>query len=40
MDETDDDMSWNGSKDIGIIRSECEEDEDTKYEDGHSGTDC
>ena len=35
MDETDDDMLWNGS-----VRSECEEDEGTDCEDGDSDTDC
>ena len=39
LDETDEDMLWNGSKDVGNIRSECEEDEGTNCEDGDSGTD-
>jgi hypothetical protein len=30
MDETDDDMLWNGSEEDGNVRSECEEE----------GTDC
>ena len=38
-DDDDDDMSWNGSKDVGIIRSQCEENECTNCEDGDSGTD-
>ena len=39
LDETDDDdMSWNASKDVGNIRSECEEDECTNCEDGDSVT--
>jgi len=28
MDETDDNMLWNGSEEDGSVRSECEEDED------------
>jgi hypothetical protein len=39
LDETDEYMLWNGSKDVGNIRSECEEDEGTNREDGDSGTD-
>jgi len=39
MDETDDDMLWNGSKEGGHVRSECEEREDTDCEDGDSDTD-
>jgi hypothetical protein len=38
VDETDDDMLWNGSKEDGNIRSECEEDEGTECEDGDSDT--
>jgi hypothetical protein len=34
MDETDGDMLWNGSKEDGNVRSECEEDERTDCEDG------
>jgi len=33
VDETDDDMLWNGSED-GNVRSECEGDEGTDCEDG------
>ena len=36
LDETDVDVLWNGSEDVGNIRSECEEDEGT---DGDSDTD-
>jgi len=32
-------MLWNGSKGVGNVRSECEEDEDTDCGDGDSGTD-
>ena len=39
VDETDDDMLWNGSEEDGNVRSECEEVEGTDYEDGHSDTD-
>jgi len=39
MDETDDDMLWNGSEEDGNVRSECEEDEGTDCEDGDSDTD-
>ena len=28
LNRTDDDMLWNGSKEGGNVRSECEEDED------------
>ena len=31
MDETDNDMLWNGSEEDGCVRCECEEDE---------GSDC
>jgi hypothetical protein len=34
-----DDMLWNGSKEDGNVRSECEEDEDTDCKDGDSDTD-
>jgi len=37
--ETDDDMVWNGGEEHGNVRSECEEGEDTDYEDGGSNTD-
>jgi hypothetical protein len=30
MDGTDDDMLWNDSEEDGDVRSECEEDEDTR----------
>jgi len=37
---TDDDMLWNGSKEDGNVRSECEEDAaGTDCEDGDGGTD-
>jgi hypothetical protein len=39
MDETGDDMLWNGSAEDGIVRSECEEDEGTDCENGDSDTD-
>jgi hypothetical protein len=39
VDEKDDNMLWNGSEEDGNVRSECEEDEDTNYEDGGSDTD-
>jgi len=39
MDETDDDMLWNGSEEDWNVRSEHEEGEDTDYEDGDSDTD-
>jgi hypothetical protein len=39
MDETDDDMLWNGSEEDGNVRSEWEADEDTDCEDGDSDTD-
>ena len=39
MDETDDDMLWNGSEEDGNVRSECEQDEGTDCEDGDSDTD-
>jgi hypothetical protein len=38
MDETDDDMLWNGSEEVGDIRSECEEYEGSDCEDGDSDT--
>jgi hypothetical protein len=37
--ETDDDMLWNGSKEDGIVRSVCEGDDGTDYEDRDSDTD-
>jgi hypothetical protein len=39
MDEIDDDMLWNGSKEDGDVRSECEGDEGTDCEGGDSDTD-
>ena len=39
VDETDDDMWWNGSEEDGDVRSKCEEDESTDCEDGDSDTD-
>ena len=38
MDETDDDMSWNGNVEDRNVRSECEQDESTGCEDGDSDT--
>jgi len=32
-------MMWNGSKEDGNVRSECEEDEGTDCEDGDGDTD-
>jgi hypothetical protein len=40
MDETDDDMLWNGSEEGGgNVNSECEEDGGTECEDGDSDAD-
>jgi len=39
LDGTDDDMLWNGSKEDGNVRSECEEDEGTDCEDGDGDID-
>ena len=39
MDGTEDDKLWNGSKEYGDIRRECEEDEGTDCEGGDSDTD-
>jgi hypothetical protein len=39
VDETDDDMLWNGSKEDGDVRSEWEGDERADCEGGDSGTD-
>ena len=36
VDETDDDMLWNGSEEDGNVRSECEGDEGTDCGDGGS----
>ena len=38
VDETDDDMLWNGSEEDGDMSSECEEDEGTDCEDGDSNS--
>jgi hypothetical protein len=38
MDETNNDMLWNGSEEDGNVRSECEEYEGTNCEDGDSNT--
>jgi hypothetical protein len=34
VEETNDDMFWNGSEEDGDVRRECEEDEGTDCEDG------
>ena len=39
MDETDDEMLWNGSEEDGNVKSWCEEDEGTDCEDGDSDND-
>ena len=39
MNETDDDVLWNGSEDDGNVKSECEEEEGNDREDGDSNTD-
>jgi len=39
VDETDNDMLWNGSEEDGNVRSKCEGDEGTDCEDGDSETD-
>ena len=39
LDETDDDMLWNGSAQDGNVRSKCEEDEGTDCEDRKTETD-
>jgi len=39
LDETDDDMLWNGREKTGNIMSECEEGEGTDCEDVDSDTD-
>ena len=38
LDETDDDMLWNGNEEDGDVWSECKEDEGTDCEDGDSDT--
>jgi len=37
LDETDDDMLWNGSEEEGNVKSECVEDEGIDCEGGNSG---
>ena len=37
--DDDDDVLWNGSKEDGNVRSQCEEDDGTDCEDGESDTD-
>jgi hypothetical protein len=39
VDDTDDDMLWNGKEEDGNIRSKCEEGKGTNCEDGDSDTD-
>jgi hypothetical protein len=39
MDETDDEMLWNGSEENGNVTNECEENEGTNCENGDSDTD-
>jgi len=39
MDDTDNDVLWNGSEVAGNVRSECEVDEDAECEDGDNDTD-
>jgi hypothetical protein len=39
MDGSEDDVLSNDSEEDGNVRSECEEDEGTDYEDGGSDTD-
>ena len=39
VDETDNDMLWNGSAEDGDVKSGCQEDEGTDCEDGDSSTD-
>jgi len=39
VDDTDDDMLWNGNEEDGNVGSECEVDEGTGCEDGGSDTD-
>jgi len=38
MDETGDDMLWNGGEEDGNVRSECKGDEGTGYEERDSDT--
>jgi len=39
VDETNDDVLWNGTEEAGNVRSECEGDEGTDCENGDSYTD-
>ena len=39
VDDTHDDMLWNGSEEDGNVRSECGEGEDTDCDDGDSTSD-
>jgi hypothetical protein len=39
VDGTGDDILWNGGKEDGNVRRECEEDKGTDCEDGDSDTD-
>ena len=39
VDGTDDELLWNDSEEDGNVRSECEGDEGTDCEDGHSDSD-
>jgi len=39
VNETDDDMLWNGNEEDGNVKSECEENEGNDCEDGDSNTD-
>jgi len=39
VDETDNDMLWNGCEEYGNVRSECEEGEGTDCEGADSDTD-
>jgi hypothetical protein len=39
LDETDNDMLWNGSEEDGDVRSECGEDEGADCEGADSDTD-
>jgi hypothetical protein len=39
VNETDDDMLWNGNEEDGNVKIECEEDEGNDCEDGDSNTD-
>jgi hypothetical protein len=32
-------MMWNGGEETGDVKNECEEDDDTDYEDGDSDSD-